>query len=94
LQSGTTIASIARMGVAGLFSVFAMLLTQTQLNNLMFGSSESVDLTDKMNVLVRLLVVVCVGVISYLLAAWIIRVPEITLAYRVIREKLSSKVKS
>jgi hypothetical protein len=47
-----------------------------------------------MNVLVRLLVVVCVGVISYLLAAWIIRVPEITLAYRVIREKLGSKVKS
>jgi putative peptidoglycan lipid II flippase len=94
LQSGTTIASIARMVVAGLFSVFAMLLTQVQLNNLLFGSSDSVDLTDKMNVLVRLLVVVCVGVISYLLAAWIIRVPEITLAYRVIREKLGSKVKS
>ena len=94
LQSGTTIASITRMGVAGLFSVFAMLLAQTQLNNAIFGSSESVDLTDKMSVLIRLTVVVCVGIISYLVTAWIFRVPEITLAYRVIRKKLGSKVKS
>ncbi len=94
LQSGTTIASITRMGVAGLFSVFTMILTQTQLNNLLFGSSENVDLTDKMSVFIRLIIVVTVGVISYLLAAWVIRVPEVALAYRVIREKLGPKVKS
>jgi hypothetical protein len=94
LQTGSTIASITRMGVAGLFSVFVMLLAQNQLNNVMFGSSESVDLTDKFSVLIRLLVVVCVGVMSYLLTAWIFRVPEITLAYRAIRDKLEARVKS
>ena len=94
MKSGTTVASITRMGAAGVFSVFAMLLAQAQLNNLLFGSSEKVDLTDKMSVLVRLLVVVTIGAISYLLAVWVVRVPEFTLAYRVIREKLGSKVKS
>jgi putative peptidoglycan lipid II flippase len=94
LQSGTTIASIARMGLAGLFSVFAMIMTQTQLNNVLFGSSVDVDLTDKMTVFIRLIIVVAIGVISYLLAAWVIRVPEVTLAFRVIREKLSPGVKT
>jgi len=94
LQSGTTIASIARMGLAGLFSVFAMIMTQTQLNNVLFGSSADVDLTDKMTVFIRLIIVVAIGVISYLLAAWVIRVPEVTLAFRVIREKLSPGVKT
>ncbi len=94
LQSGTTIASIARMGLAGLFSVFAMIMTQTQLNNVLFGSSADVDLTDKMTVFIRLIIVVAIGVISYLLAAWVIRVPEVTLAFRVIREKLSPRVKT
>lgn len=94
LQSGTTIASIARMGLAGLFSVFAMIMTQTQLNNVFFGSSADVDLSDKMTVFIRLIIVVTVGVISYLLAAWVIRVPEVTLAYRVIREKIGPRVKT
>lgn len=94
LQSGTTIASIARMGIAGLVSVLAMIMTQTQLNNVFFGSSTDVDLTDKMTVFIRLIIVVTVGVISYLLAAWVIRVPEVTLAYRVIREKLGPGVKT
>jgi len=94
LQSGTTIASIARMGLAGLFSVFAMIMTQTQLNNVLFGSSADVDLTDKMTVFIRLIIVVAIGVISYLLAAWVIRVPEVTLAFRVIRGKLSPGVKT
>ena len=94
LQSGTTIASIARMGLAGLFSVFAMIMTQTQLNNVFFGSSTDVDLSDKMTVFIRLIIVVTVGVISYLLAAWVIRVPEVTLAYRVIREKIGPRVKT
>jgi len=94
LQSGTTIASIARMGLAGLFSVFAMIMTQTQLNIVFFGSSTDVDLSDKMTVFIRLIIVVTVGVISYLLAAWVIRVPEVTLAYRVIREKIGPRVKT
>ena len=48
--------------------------------------------SDKATLLIELILIAIIGVLSYLLFSWLFRVPEITLAYRVIREKLGAKV--
>ena len=52
----------------------------------------SVNYSDKTTLLMQLILVILSGTISYIALSWIFRVPEITLAYRVIREKLGAKV--
>lgn len=94
LSSGSTIGSVGRMVLVGVLSVVVMLLTQTWLNEFFFGENDPVNYFDKTTLLIRLAIVVLSGVISYLAFSWLFRVPEVSLAYRVIREKLGPKVKS
>jgi hypothetical protein len=45
-------------------------------------------------VFIRLIVVSMVGLLSYLIAAWILRVREISVAQRVIAQRFNRKVHS
>jgi len=71
-----------------------MLFTQSRLNQFFFGDTNFVNYSDKTTLLIRLVLVILSGAVSYIALSWLFRVPEITLAYRVFREKLSPKVKS
>jgi hypothetical protein len=82
------------MLIVGILSVFVMLFTQSRLNEFFFVDTDLVDYSDKTTLFIRLILVVLSGTISYIALSWIFRVPEITLAYRVFREKLGPKVKS
>lgn len=94
LSSKSTIGSIGRMLIVGALSVVVMLFTQSRLNEFFFGETDPVNYSDKTTLLIRLVLVVLSGTISYLAFAWLFRVQEITLAFRVIREKLGPRVKS
>jgi len=92
LSSLSTIGSIARMLIVGILSVLVMLFIQSRLNEFFFGDTNIVNYSDKTTLLMQLILVILSGTISYIALSWIFRVPEITLAYRVIREKLGAKV--
>jgi len=94
LSSLSVIGSIGRMLVVGILSVLVMLFTQSRLNQFFFGDTNFVNYSDKTTLLIRLVLVILSGAVSYIALSWLFRVPEITLAYRVFREKLSPKVKS
>jgi peptidoglycan biosynthesis protein MviN/MurJ (putative lipid II flippase) len=94
MESGRLVLSIARMMLAGLIAFIAMIVAVRVFNNFAFGANEVLNYSDKWIVLLRLLVVSSVGLVIYILAAWIVRVPEINIARRVISEKLGRKVKS
>lgn len=94
LSSLSTIGSISRMLIVGILSVLVMLFTQSRLDAFFFGDTNLVDYSDKTTLLIRLILVILSGAISYIALSWLFRVPEITLAYRVFREKLGPKVKS
>jgi putative peptidoglycan lipid II flippase len=94
LSSLSTFGSIGRMLVVGILSVAVMLFTQNRLNELFFGDAGIVDYSEKTTLLIRLFLVVLSGAASYIVLSWLLRVPEITLAYRVFRDKLSPKVNS
>ena len=82
------------MVIVGALSVVVMLFTQSRLNEFFFGETDPVNYSDKTTLLIRLVLVVLSGTISYLAFAWLFRVQEITLAFRVIREKLGPRVKT
>lgn len=92
LSSLSVIGSIGRMLIVGILSVAVMLFTQSRLNDFFFGSTGLVNYSDKTTLLIRLTLVILSGAISYVVLSWLLRVPEITLAYRVFREKLGPKV--
>ena len=92
LSSLSTIGSIARMLIVGILSVLVMLFIQSRLNEFFFGDTNIVNYSDKTTLLMQLILVILSGTISYIALSWIFRVPEIPLAYRVIREKLGAKV--
>jgi putative peptidoglycan lipid II flippase len=94
MESGRLVLSIARMMLAGLIAFIAMIVAVRVFNNFAFGANEVLNYSDKWIVLLRLLIVSSVGLVIYILAAWIVRVPEINIARRVISEKLGRKVKS
>lgn len=94
LSSLSVIGSIGRMLIVGILSVLVMLFAQSRLNYFFFGDSGIVNYSDKTTLLIRLTLVVLSGAISYIALSWLFRVPEITLAYRVFREKLGHKVKT
>jgi len=92
LSSKLTLFSIGRMVVVGVLTVLVMLFIQGRLNEFFFGAGSPVNYSDKATLLIELILIAIIGVLSYLLFSWLFRVPEITLAYRVIREKLGAKV--
>jgi putative peptidoglycan lipid II flippase len=94
MESGRLVLSIGRMMIAAIVSVIAMIIVVRIFNNSVFGVSGVVDYADKWIVFMRLLIVSSVGFLMYILAAWILRVPEIGIARRVIFEKLGRKVSS
>lgn len=94
LSSLSTIGSIGRMLIVGILSVVIMLFTQSRLNELFFGDTGLVNYSEKITLLVRLALVILSGAVSYILLSWLFRVPEITLAYRVFRDKLVPRVNS
>jgi len=94
LSSLSVIGSIGRMLIIGILSIAVMLFTQSRLNELFFGDTGIVNYSEKSTLLIRLSLVILSGAVSYLLLSWLFRVPEITLAYRVFREKLAPKVNS
>ena len=91
MESGKLILSIGRMFIAGVISLFTMILVIGQVNNLMFGADEPIDYSNKGLILLRLLIVSVAGLLVYLLAAWALRVPEIGMAQRLIASKLRRK---
>jgi putative peptidoglycan lipid II flippase len=94
MESGRLILSIGRMMLAGIFSFIAMIIAVRVFNSFAFDANEVLNYSDKGIVLLRLLIVSSVGLIIYIVAAWIVRVPEINIAWRVISAKLGRKVKS
>ena len=92
MESGKLVLSIGRMFIAGVISLLTMILVIGQINNLMFGTGEAIDYSNKGLILLRLLIVSAVGLLVYLLAAWALRVPEISMARRLIASKLRRKV--
>lgn len=92
MESGKLILSIGRMFIAGVISLFTMILVIGQVNNLMFGADEPIDYSNKGLILLRLFIVSVAGLLVYLLAAWALRVPEIGMAQRLIASKLRRKV--
>jgi peptidoglycan biosynthesis protein MviN/MurJ (putative lipid II flippase) len=94
LSSLSVIGSIGRMLIVGILSVLVMLFTQSRLNEFFFGDTGQVNYSDKTTLLIRLTLVILSGAVSYIVLSWLLRVPEITLAYRVFREKLGPKVNS
>lgn len=92
MESGKLVLSIGRMFIAGVISLLTMILVIGQVNNLMFGAGEAIDYSNKGLILLRLLIVSAVGLLVYLLAAWALRVPEISMAQRLISSKLRRKV--
>jgi hypothetical protein len=82
------------MLIVGILSVLVMLFAQSRLNEFFFGDTGQVNYSDKTTLLIRLTLVILSGAVSYIVLSWLLRVPEITLAYRVFREKLGPKVKS
>jgi putative peptidoglycan lipid II flippase len=94
LSSLSVIGSIGRMLIVGILSVLVMLFTQSRLNEFFFGDTGQVNYSDKTTLLIRLTLVILSGAVSYIVLSWLLRVPEITLAYRVFREKVGPKVNS
>jgi hypothetical protein len=82
------------MLIVGILSVLVMLFTQSRLNEFFFGDTDLVNYSDKTTLFIRLVLVILSGAISYIALSRLFRVPEISLAYRVFREKLGPKVKS
>lgn len=94
MESGRTLWSITRMFIAGVVAVGVMLLASQQFNNIFVGEGEGINYSDKGMVFIRLIVVSMVGLLSYLIAAWILRVREISVAQRVIAQRFNRKVHS
>ena len=92
LSSLSAIGSIGRMLVVGILSVVVMLFTQIGLDQVFYGDTGQVNYADKITLLIRLTLVILSGAISYIALSWLFRVPEISLAYRVFRNKLRPKV--
>lgn len=92
MESGKTLWSITRMFIAGVVAVLIMLLASRLFNNLFIGVGESIDYSDKGTVLIRLMLVSFIGIVSYLVTAWILRVREIKVAQRVIAQKINHRV--
>jgi hypothetical protein len=92
MESGKTLWSITRMFIAGVVAVMIMLLVTQLFNNLFIGVGENIDYSDKGTVLIRLMLVSFIGIISYLLTAWILRVREIKVAQCVIAQKMNHRV--
>jgi hypothetical protein len=82
------------MFIAGVVAVGIMLLASQQFNNIFVGEGEGINYSDKGMVFIRLIVVSMVGLLSYLIAAWILRVREISVAQRVIAQRFNRKVHS
>jgi putative peptidoglycan lipid II flippase len=92
MESGKTLWSITRMFIAGVVAVMIMLLVTQLFNNLFIGVGGNIDYSDKGTVLIRLMLVSFIGIISYLLTAWILRVREIKVAQCVIAQKMNHRV--
>ncbi len=94
MESGRTLWSITRMFLAGVVAVGVMLIASRQFNNVFIGMGESINYSDKGIVLIRLIVISLIGLVTYVIAAWVLRVREIGVAQRVIAQRFNRRVHS
>lgn len=92
MDSWRTLWSIARMFIAGVVAVGIMLLASIQFNNFVTGAGEGMNYSDKGTVLIRLISVSLIGLVVYVLVAWVLRVREVEIAQRVIARKINRGV--
>lgn len=94
MRSGRTVFVIARMGVAGIIATLSMFAASGITRNFLYGPNSALDYSNKLLVLVQIVIASIVGVLVYLLASWALRVEEIGIAQRTIAAKFGHKVKA
>lgn len=93
MTSGRTLFDIGRMVVAGVVAAIIMVIARSLLSAWQFGD-QGIQYSSMAETLIDLIVVSLIGLLVFFVTAWILRVPEMQVAFRLVKKRIRRKVNS